>query len=129
MTARDRGRIESGWQRTTVSLAIVTGVALVVGGCSPTDERSAMPELSLTEAKTETQELEMRIVDAFPQGVVASADQRQAGCLHPIGPTFARLSHHDGCPINDPVEKQRFVRAGLARGWARTARDSAGLAE
>lgn len=85
MTVRDRDRIESGWQRTTVSLAIVTGVALVVGGCSPTDERSAMPELSLTEAKTETQELEMRIVDAFPKGVVASADQRQEGVLLACG--------------------------------------------
>jgi len=45
-----------------------------------------------------------------------------------IGPTFARLSHHDGRPINDPVEKQRFVRAGVARGWARTARRDAVVA-
>jgi hypothetical protein len=57
-----------------------------------------------------------------------AGDQRQAGCLHPIGPTFARLSHHDGRPINDPVEKQRFVRAGVARGWARTARRDAAVA-
>jgi hypothetical protein len=47
---------------------------------------------------------------------------------NPIGLTFARLSHHDGRPINDPVEKQRSVPAGAARGWARTARDSAAVA-
>ncbi|MBF4578005.1 hypothetical protein [Frigoribacterium sp. VKM Ac-2530] len=66
---------------TTISCSLMVVMALVVAGCTRSEEMTVDREMTLTQAKAETQQLELSIVDAFePVGVVA-VDQKPDGVL------------------------------------------------
>ncbi len=67
--------------RASAICAIASALAVTVGGCARADEAGTKPELTLTEAKAETQALELSIADAFETVGVVAVKQKQEGVL------------------------------------------------
>ncbi|WP_314101591.1 hypothetical protein [uncultured Frigoribacterium sp.] len=78
-----RSRMTRGRTLTIGGIAIALALAVTVtaGGCARAGETGARSDLTLTEAKAETQALESSIADVFRSDHVASVEQRQEGVL------------------------------------------------